>query len=66
MIIDELLMERCYKYEVLLSPTEISFLHALLNDYIENEENKDKSINIANIINGEINHMLGQIRSEER
>ena len=66
MMIDELLIERCYKYEVLLSPIEIGFLHALLNEYIENEENKDKGIDIAHVINGKMNHIIEQIRSEGR
>ena len=56
----------CDKYEVLLSPIEIGFLHALLNDYIKNEENKDKGIGIAHVINGKMNHIIGQISSKER
>ena len=66
MTFDEALIESCYKYEVLLSPIEIGFLHGMLNDYIKNEENKDKGIDIAHVINGKMNHIIEQIRSEGR
>lgn len=63
---DEYLIDISHKYKIPLSSMEIGFLHSLLSRYAEDEENKDRGLEIANIINGKLNTVVTKIRKSGR
>lgn len=63
---DEYLIDTSRKYKISLSAMEIGFLHSLLNRYAEDEENKNRGLEIANIINGKMNTVITEIRKSGR
>lgn len=63
---DEYLIDTSRKYKIPLSAMEIGFLHSLLSRYAEDEENKNRGLEIANIINGKMNTVITKIRKSGR
>ena len=63
---DEYLIDTSRKYKIPLSAIEIGFLSSLLSRYAEDEENKNRGLEIANIINGKMNTVITEIRKSGR
>lgn len=63
---DEYLIDTSRKYKIPLSAMEIGFLSSLLSRYAEDEENKNRGLEIANIINGKMNTVITEIRKSGR
>ena len=61
----EYLITNSKKYKIPLSAIEIGFLHSLLLDYVKDESNKDKGIDIANIINEKLCKIISKIYKEK-
>lgn len=63
---DEYLIDTSRKYKIPLSAMEIGFLSSLLSRYAEDEDNKNRGLEIANIINGKMNTVITRIRKSGR
>ena len=61
---DEYLLKTSHEYKIRLTAMEIGFLHSLLLEYIKDEENKDKGVDIATFIDNKLNETIDKIRSK--
>lgn len=64
MTYDEYLLQNSNTYKIKLTAIEIGFLHSLLREYIENESNKDKGIDVAEFTRNKLDKIISKIRSE--
>lgn len=66
MTFTEYLNKNCKTYKMKITSMELGFLHSVLSRYIEDENNKDRGIDIANMIKEKVDEIVTEIYKKGR